>query len=113
MLFTSPSEFVNYVNKIKTGTPLTREQVKEFAIKLKQGDEKAREKLVDNYLPYLYSTIKKYSTGEPSLELIYRAKIDLNELIDSHNFLKENDSFTRALSFKLRKTITKFIADSW
>ena len=109
MIFTCSCDFFDYAYKIN---PLTAEEEKELAILIKQGDEVAHQKLRDNYLPFVASTIKKYSSGEPSLELIYRAITALNNLIDSHDFTKENDSFTRALSFKLRQTITNFIADS-
>ena len=112
MLFTCSCDFFDYAYKIKRIKPLTAEEEKELAILIRQGDENARQKLIDNYLPFVASTIKKYSSNEPSLDLIYRAITVLNNLIDSHDFSKENNSFTRALSFKLHQTLTNFIADS-
>ena len=112
MLFTCSCEFFDYVDKIKNLKPLNAEEEKELAILIKQGDENARQKLRDNYLPYVASTIKKYSSGEPSLDLIYRFITALDNLIDIHDFSNINNSFTRALSFKLRQTITNHIADS-
>lgn len=109
MLFISSDDFFEYVKNLR---PLTIEEEKEFSFLLKNGDENAKNKLVDNYLPYVASIIKRNSRGKPSLELIYRAILDLINLLESYDFSKENGSFTRALSFKLRQTITKFIANS-
>ena len=112
MIFTCSCDFFDYVDKIKYLKPLTAEEEKELAFLIKQGDEIARQKLTDNYLPFVASTIKKYSSGELSLDLIYRFITALDNLLDSHDFSNINNSFTRALSFKLRQTITNFIADS-
>ena len=111
MIFTFICDFFDYVDKLKNLNPLTAEEINALAILMKQGDAEARQKLTDNYLPFVASTIKKY-VKDPSFELIYRSITALNTLLDSHDFSNVNNSFTRALSFKLRQTITNFIADS-
>ncbi len=108
MLFTSYYDFFDYVDKLK---PLTAEEKNECVTLMNKGDEIARSKLIDNYLPFVAVIIKKYTSSKPSLELIYRSITTLNKLIDNYDLLDDN-SFTRALSFKLRQVLTNFIADS-
>ena len=108
-LFKTTKEFYDYAGGVRR---LTREEEKELAVRMNEGhDDNARKALTESYIPVVASFIKRHSVGEPSIELIYRGLSVLEEAIGKYNFQNDNDSFTHALSIKLRPMMTAYIAD--
>lgn len=88
---------------------ISREKEKEYALKMKQGDEDAKAALTENYLPVLAAYLKKY-ISQPSLQIIYMGIGVLDEAILSFDFQSDNPAFTRFLETKIRSMIANYIA---
>ena len=111
MLYTSAEDFYNKVATIKR---LSREEEKELAKKMKDGDEDAKKKLMDSYLPVLAAYLTRY-THKPSLNMIYRGIEVLEKSMSIYDFQFDspspNANFVHFLSDRVRQMITRYIAD--
>ena len=115
MLYTCVDDFFNHVEEIKkTQKPLSREEEKELAQKMKAGDYDAKKALTEAYLPILASFLKRY-TRTPSLSMVYDGVMILETSINTFDFLHNNPSpnvtFVNFLSNKIRQMMIKYIAD--
>ena len=108
MIYTSAQSFFEYAENVKR---LSREEELAYAIKMKAGDEEAKQAIVNGYLPILAAYLKRY-TREASLEYIYRGIETLNEAVEKFDFQIENPTFTRFLQNEIRRMATRYIADS-
>ena len=108
MLYTCSKDFFEETAKIKR---LSREEEKKYGKKMQNGDEEAKRMLINSYLPVVASIIKRYTSNEPSLEVIYRAINTLEEIITKYDFQQDN-LFMNALSLSLRQIMTRYIAES-
>ena len=108
MLYNCADDFFRHAATVKR---ISREEEKELGLKMKEGDEEAKEALITGYLPVLASYLKR-NFREPSLELVYRGLVVLSDSVQKFNFQIENPTFTRFLGFGIRKMVTRFIADS-
>ena len=107
MLYKCADDFFKYAANVKR---ISREEEKELGLKMKEGDEEAKETLITSYLPVLASYLKR-NFREPSLAVIYSGLAVLSDSVQSFNFQIENPTFTRFLGFEIRKMVTRFIAD--
>lgn len=108
MLFTSSDDFFQKASLLP---PLSSEEEKQCAILMKIGDSEALQKIIDNYIPFTASYVKRFSGKYVSLELIYRCLNLLEREVKDFDFLKANESFTRRLGFALRQEITRYVVD--
>ena len=108
MLYTSADEF--FALAARSGK-LSREEEKALGARLGEGDETAGQALVRGYLPLLAAYLKRY-TDTPSLHLIYLGVETLEEAVATFDFQAENPTFTRFLGDKVRRMMTRYVADS-
>ena len=108
MLYTSADEFFALAASAKR---LSREEEKALGTRAKEGDAAALRVLTDSYLPVLASYLKRY-TDTPSLHLIYLGVETLEEAVAAFDFQAENPTFTRFLGDRVRRMMTRYIADS-
>lgn len=82
-----------YFKEISKFLPLTRKEEKETAKRAKEGDFKAREKLINAHLMFVVSVAKKYINKGTSLsDLIQYGNLGLLKCVD--NFNPEKARFT-------------------
>lgn len=112
MLYASAEDFYNKVATIKR---LSREEEKELARKMQDGNEDAKKLLFDSYLPVLASFLKRY-TRNPSLDMVYKGMELLHTSIETFDFQYDSPSpnvtFVHFLSDKVRRMMTRYIADN-
>ena len=108
MLYTSADEFFALADR---SDRLSREEEKALGARLGEGDETAARALVQGYLPLLAAYLKRY-TDTPSLHLIYLGVETLEEAVAAFDFQAENPTFTRFLGDKVRRMMTRYVADS-
>lgn len=108
MLYTCADDFFKHAAEMKQ---LTREEEKELASKMQQGDEDAKNSLINSYLPILASYIKRY-TAQPSLQIIYLGIETLRTSIENYNFQFKNPTFSKYLGNNIRQMMAKYIANS-
>lgn len=108
MLYLSTEDFLE---KTKGLVPLSREQERALAERMKAGDDEAREMLLAGYMPQVAGHIRRLREEYRSLELVMRCIRSLEKAVDSFDFLQDSESFTHRLSWALRQTVTAYIAD--
>ena len=89
---------------------LTREEEIECAMRMKNGDETARQQLIESYIPVVAGFIKRYGKESGSLYLALSCEQMLEKQVDSFDFLQDGETFTHRISWGLRQAITKYIA---
>ncbi len=107
MFFLSADDFFNKVSSIPR---LSREEEKALARQMAGGDEKARETLIRNYLPYVAACIRRSSKHLQTLHTVYTCIDSLEKGVDQFDFLQDSEAFTHHLSWRMRQCITKCIA---
>ena len=107
MLYTCAEDFFKYASSIER---ISREDELKLGLKMREGDEDAKEQLIRSYIPVLAAYLKKYSRN-PSLSLVYFGLGVLTDSVTNFNFQIENPTFTRFLGDSVRQTITRYIVD--
>ena len=112
MLYKSADDFYNQITILKR---LSREEEKECALKMKEGDENAYKILRDSYLPLLGSYLKRHMRN-PSLDMIYHGIQVLESSILSFDFQADSPSpnctFVHILSDRVRKMMVQYVANN-
>ena len=108
MLFITVDDFFQ---KVHSTTRLSRNDEKNYALKMKEGDAEARQAIVNSYLPMVASYIRRSPKELQTLETIYSCVRSLEKGVDSFNFLQESETFTHHLSWHLRQCITRCLVD--
>ena len=107
MLYISSQDFFD---KAVQCLCLSRDEEKQCAVLMKSGDSEARQKIINNYIPFVASYVKRYSGDKPSLQMIYRCLQALENQVDKFDFFQDRESFIHLLSWVLRQEITRYIA---
>lgn len=108
MLFVTVDDFFQ---KVQSTTRLSRNDEKNYALKMKEGDAEARQAIVNSYLPMMASYIRRSPKELQTLETIYSCVRSLEKGIDGFNFLQDSETFSHHLSWRLRQCITRCLVD--
>ena len=101
-----------YLKEIGQYPLLTAEQEQELAKKIEQGDENAREKLINSNLRLVVSVARHYtgSSGMSILDLIQEGNIGLLRAVEGFDYHKGYKFSTYAIWW-IRQAVTRAIAD--
>lgn len=100
-----------YLQEISRIPLLTPEEEKSLAIKISQGDKKAREKFIESNLRLVVKIAKKYiGRGLPLLDLIQEGNTGLIIAVDKFD-VKRNTRFSTYATNWIRQAITKATVD--
>lgn len=108
MLYLSAEDFLE---KTKLLVPLRREEERALAEKMKAGDREAREALITGYLPHAAGHIRALPARYHTLELVVRCCRAVEKAVDSFDFFQDSETFSHRLSWALRQTVTRYIAE--
>ena len=101
-----------YLNEISKIPLLTPEETKELIIKIKQGDETARKKIIESNLRFVVYLAKKYiNRGIPFLDLVQEGNIGLMKAIDKFDPSKGLKLSTYS-SFWIKEQINRLILNT-
>lgn len=90
---------------------LSKEEERELAIKVKQGDAKARELFIESNLRLVVSIARKYLwRGLSFLDLIQEGNIGLMTAVDKYD-VERDLKFSTYATYWIRQAITRAIAD--
>ena len=106
MLFISIEDFYK---KAESCHRLSRSEEIECAKLMKSGDFKARECLIESYLPFVAGCIRHTDKSMQTLGLVLYCVDALEKAVDSFNFLQESETFAHRLSWYLRQAMTQYI----
>lgn len=107
MLFTHPDELLA---KARTVTSLTRQEERDCAIRMNQGDEAARERLLLHCLPAVAGCIRRAPSHYRTLGLAYACLHAAQRAVDTFPFDQDGETFAHRLSWHLRQAVTRYIA---
>ncbi len=102
-----------YLREIGRIPLLTPEQEKELAKRIDQGDEQARQKMIEANLRLVVSIAKRYigrSRNLSFLDLIQEGNIGLSKAVDKFNY-KKGFKFSTYATWWIRQAITRALAD--
>ena len=100
-----------YLKEIGRIPLLTSEMEKELAIKMMEGDEAAKNKLVESNLRLVVSVAKKYvGRGMYFLDLIQEGNLGLMKAVEKFDYSK-GYKFSTYATWWIRQSITRAIAD--
>lgn len=101
-----------YLNEISKIPLLAPEETKELIIKIKQGDETARKKIIESNLRFVVYLVKKYiNRGIPFLDLVQEGNIGLMKAIDKFDPSKGLKLSTYS-SFWIKEQINRLILNT-
>ena len=110
MIFLSVEDFLAQVREIPR---LSREEEKQLARRMAEGDTAAREALVRGYLYMAAAHIHRAPESIKTLRTVYACVDAVQKGVDRFHFLQEGESFAHHLSWRLRQCITACIADRY
>ena len=90
---------------------LSREEEKEYALRMKAGDREAGQLLTDSYLPVLAAYLKQH-VRQPSLQLVYLGLQTLESAVSTFDFQSECPTFSHELAGRVKRAVARYIADS-
>lgn len=110
---TLPDNVQAYLREIGKIPLLTPEEEKELAKRVAEGDEQARQKMIEANLRLVVSIAKRYvhrSSNLNLLDLIQEGNIGLSRAVDKFNF-KKGFKFSTYATWWIRQAITRALAD--
>lgn len=106
MVFISTEDFYEKAGACRH---LSRQEELECAKQMKSGDQLAREKLIQSYLPMVAKHIKR---GQPLMQpfgLVLYCVRALEKAVDSFDFLQDSEPFSHRLNWWLRQATTEYL----
>ena len=102
---------IAYLNEIGVFPLLSMEEEKELAVRIQNGDQQARDKMIKCNLKIVVSIAKNYlNKGLSILDLIQEGNVGLMMAIDKYDVTK-GYKFSTYASYWIKKAITRSIAD--
>ena len=106
MLYISLEDFYE---KARVCRPLSRQEERDCALRMQQGDNGARERLIEGYLPMVAGHIRRAPADVQGLGLVLYCLQALEKAVDSIDFLQDSETFTHRLSWHLRQATAAYI----
>ena len=107
MVFVSIEDFYEKAGKCVV---LTREEERDCALRMKAGDETAREQLIRSYTPMVARHVKRLRSPMQTLTAVLYCMHALERAVDSHDFTQGSETFPHRLSWYLKQATVKYIA---
>ena len=98
----------DFFQKVSTLSPMSREDERDCARRMKDGDPLARKQLIESYLPMVAGHIR-HVHDQQSLSLVMHCLQALESCVDSFDFLQDSEPFSHRLSWALRQATVKHI----
>ena len=101
----------DFFDKVAGLTVLTREEELELAVARSKGDATVRDRLIEGYLPMVAGHIRLCKEHLQTLNLVYACLQALENAVDTFDFMQESEPFSHRLSWYLRQTTVRYIAE--
>ena len=106
MLFITIEEFYE---KAKQCRRLSRQEEKDCALQMQNGDEAARSRLIESYVPMVAGHIRHLKTSLQTLGMAVYCMQALEAAVNQFNFLQDSEPFSHHLSWALRQASTAYL----
>lgn len=108
MLFVSVEDFLEQAGQ---QSRLSRQEEILLAKKQAAGDGDAQTALLRSYLPQVAVSVRNTREEYRTLELVLRCVTALEKAAAQFDFLQDSETFSHRLSWHLRQTVVRYIAD--
>lgn len=98
----------DYLHDIKQYPVLTEDEENELLIRIKNGDEEARTKLINCNLKFVFAVAKCYANDDKLLDLVNEGNIGLMTAIEYYN-LNSNNRFLSYAIWYIRRSINYYL----
>lgn len=108
-----PDAVQSYLKEIGRAELLTKQQEKDLAKRIEQGDEEARQQFIKANLRLVVSIAKRYVNRSPNLsilDLIQEGNIGLSRAVDKFDY-RRGFKFSTYAHWWIRQAITRALAD--
>ncbi len=109
----TPDAVQMYLREIGKTALLTKQEERDLAKRLEQGDEEARQRLMKANLRLVVSIAKRYANRTPNLsilDLIQEGNIGLSRAVEKFDY-KKGFKFSTYATWWIRQAITRALAD--
>jgi DNA-directed RNA polymerase sigma subunit (sigma70/sigma32) len=106
MVFISVEDFFE---KAANCTAVSRQEEIALAQRMQAGDQEARQKLIEGYLPFVAGYLRRQKDMYQTLTLALYFTKALESAVDAFNFLQDSETFLHRLSWYLRQAFTKYL----
>lgn len=93
----------DFYEKAERCVPLTRQEELECAKGMKEGDEDARQRLLEGYVPMVAGHIRHLRPEQQTFGMVLYCLRALERAVDSFDFFQEGETFAHRLSWHLRQ----------
>lgn len=100
----------DYLHDIKDYPVLTEQEENELITAIKNGDESARERLINCNLKFVFSIAKCYATDDKLLDLVNEGNIGLMTAIDKYDVSMPNRFLSYAVWY-IRRSINYYLVN--
>ena len=108
MLFTDVNDFFAKASKLHRLAPI---EERDLAQRMLDGDETAKQSILQSHLPLIAAYIRRAPQEIQSLHTVYACIEAVEKGIEGFDFLNSNRPFAYYVSRHLRQCITRCIAD--
>lgn len=98
----------DYLHDIKQYPVLTEDEENELLIRIKNGDEEARTKLINCNLKFVFAVAKCYANDDKLLDLVNEGNIGLMTAIEYYN-INSNNRFLSYAIWYIRRSINYYL----
>lgn len=106
MVFSSIEDFYRQAENCSR---LSRQEEIACAKAMKNGDDAAREKLIQSYIPMAAGHVKHLKPDFQTFGCVLYCVQALEKAVDSFDFLQESETFSHRLSWWLREVSVQYI----
>ena len=99
----------DFLEKAAQAPRITREEEKECARLMHEGDAASRERIIANYLPMAASYVRRAAAEYRTLGLVYACLQALEKAVDSFDFQQDGETFVHRLSWVFRQTVFHYM----
>lgn len=104
MLFISAADFFD---KVRTISPLTDEDVRALVLRMNDGDAVARDRLVQGYLPFVATFIRRAPRRMQTLHTVYACIACVRTAVAQFDFSRGRRAFAVYLGQRLRRCMIR------
>ena len=98
----------DYLHDIKQYPLLTEDEENELILRIKDGDEEARNKLINCNLKFVFAVAKCYASDDKLLDLVNEGNIGLMTAIENYN-VNSNNRFLSYAIWYIRRSINYYL----
>lgn len=99
----------DFYEQVRSCSRMSREEERDCARQMKNGDPLARERLIRSYLPTVAARIRRAPAHLQTLGLVLYCQQALERAVDTFDFFQDSEPFLHRLSWALRQAVVRYM----